>query len=115
MPEVYEILLTSYGIAQSLGDQRLLAPTALTLGNVSWLESRFEAAREHLRDGMQIAKQNGFATIAAAAQCSYGHTMFYSADFPTGIRQLENATKTVAGGQNRILIHNANNYKHKCY
>lgn len=110
MPEVYEILLKSYGIAQSLGDRRLLAQTALTLGNVSWLESRFEAAREHLRDGMRIAEENGFVTIAAAAQCSYGHTMFYSGDFPTGIRQLENATKTVAGGQNRILVHNANNY-----
>ena len=110
MPEVYDILLRSYHLAQELGDQRLLAQAALTLGNVSWLESRFEAARLHLRDSMRIAEENGFATIGAAAQCSYGHTMFYTADFPAGIRQLERATKTVAGGQNRILIHNAHNY-----
>jgi class 3 adenylate cyclase len=110
LPEVYQILLASYQIAQTLGDKRLLAHTALTLGNVSWLESRFDAAREHLRESMAIAEQNGFATIAAAAQCSYGHTMFYSADFPSGIAQLENATKTVEGGQNRVLIYNVNNY-----
>lgn len=109
IPEVYEILMTSYQIARTLGNQRLLAHTALTLGNVSWLESRFEAAREHLLDGMQIAEQNGFSTIAAAAQCSYGHTMFYSADFPTGIAQLEKATKIMERGQNRGPISTANN------
>ena len=59
---------------------------------------------------MQIAEQNGFATIAAAAQCAYGHTMFYSADFPSGIAQLEDATKTVEAGQNRILTFNVRNY-----
>lgn len=110
LPEVYEILLASHQIAATLGDQYLLAQTTLTLGNVSWLESRFEAAREHLRESMRIAEQNGLSTIAAAAQGSYGHTMFYSADFPTGIAQLENAAKIVEGGRNRVLTYNVNNY-----
>ncbi len=109
-PEVYEILLGAFQTARALNEPRLLAHTALALGNVSWLESRFDMARTHLLECMEIAEQNGFATTAAAAQCSYGHTMFYSADFPTGIEQLERASKAIEGGKNRDPIFAARNF-----
>ena len=59
---------------------------------------------------MQVAETNRFATLSAAAEGSFGHTMFYSADFPAGIRHLERAAQELVGGRNRVLTHNVRNY-----
>lgn len=109
-PRVYALLRRSLYLAQELGETWLEAQAALTLGNVSWLESRFDAARLHLRAAMATAAEHRYTTLGAAAEGAYGHTLFYSADFPEGIAHLERAAAHLREGRNRVLSNNVDNY-----
>ncbi|MGE3848025.1 MAG: AAA family ATPase [Gammaproteobacteria bacterium] len=109
-PRVYALLQKSRDLAHELGETWLEAQAALTLGNVSWLESRFDAARLHLRAAMATAAEHRYTTLGAAAEGAYGHTLFYCADFPDGIAHLERAAAHLRGGRNRVLANNVDNY-----
>lgn len=109
-PEVYPILLQSHRLSLEIGDDQLRARLALALGCVSWLDSRFIQAREHLSESMKMAAHIGDAVTGAFAQANFGQSLFYSAEFERGIEYLEGAIEVAERVNNRGVLHTAYNF-----
>lgn len=109
-PEVYPILLQSHRLSLEIGDDQLRARLALALGCVSWLDSRFIQAREHLAESMKMAAHIGDAVTGAFAQANFGQSLFYSAQFERGIEYLEGAIEVAERVNNRGVLHTAYNF-----
>lgn len=109
-PEVYAILSRSHRLSLDIGDERSRARLALALGCVSWLNSNFTQAREHLSESMEVAAQVKDDLTGAFAQANFGHSLFYSADFAHGIEHLESAIEVAERLSNRGALHTAYNF-----
>lgn len=109
-PEVYTILLQSHRLAREIDDEQLQGRLALALGNVSWLDSRFIQAREHLSESMKVAAHSKDELTGAFAQANFGQSLFYSADFERGIEYLERAIEIAERLDNRGALHTAYNF-----
>ena len=109
-PEVYSILLRSHRLSLEIGDEQLRARLALALGCVSWLDSRFIQAREHLSESMKVAAHINDDLTGALAQANFGQSLFYSADFERGIEHLDRAIEVAERLNNRGALHTAYNF-----
>lgn len=108
-PEVYAILMRSHQLAREIGDEQMQARIALALGSVSWLDSRFVQAREHLSESMKAAAKHNDDLTGAFALANFGQSLFYSADFERGIEYLERAIEIAERLNNVGALHMATN------